>query len=185
MSASAGAAGSAWTLPERIYAIASPKSVGGVSMFDAQSQIGAHNVASFFSDEEITNRVVRRLQDHGFDVLQVTLTTINIAGSPEMFAQAFGADLFIDQRKVIKPGAEEALAEFIDSRGTDISGLVSTAGTAFDDLLEGVAIEEPRYYMTPLPFPPVGNTGTSMFRPGCHWATTPTARTASASPARA
>jgi hypothetical protein len=37
------------SIPEKIFAVASPKSLGGVSMFDAQAQIRAHNVANFLS----------------------------------------------------------------------------------------------------------------------------------------
>jgi len=48
---------------------------------------------------------------------------------------------------VIKPGAGDDTATFIECKETDLSGLISTAGTAFADLLEGVAIEVPRYYM--------------------------------------
>jgi len=142
-------------MPEKIFAVASPRSLGGVSMFDAQAQIGAHNVVNFLSDEEMTYRAVRRLQDAGFDVLQVTPTTINIAGSPTQFTDAFNTSLFMEQRPVIKPGAIPAVAEFIDTRETEISGLISMVGTPFEDVLEGVAIEEPRYYMQPLPFPPL------------------------------
>ena len=39
-----------------------------VSLFDAQTQIHAQNVANFLSEEEVTNRAVGRLQDAGFEV---------------------------------------------------------------------------------------------------------------------
>jgi hypothetical protein len=40
-------------LPHRIYGIASPHSVGGVSMFEAQDKITSQTARNFFSDEEI------------------------------------------------------------------------------------------------------------------------------------
>src|SRR5205823_3719892 len=116
----------------------------GVSMFDAQAQIVAGTATKFFSEEEIISRSVNRLMDAGFEVLQVTQSTINIAGSPKTFADAFKTELYTEERSVIKPGAVETTATFIDTKETELSGLVSIAGTRFEDVLEGVAIEEPR-----------------------------------------
>ncbi|MGR9035413.1 MAG: S8 family serine peptidase, partial [Gammaproteobacteria bacterium] len=141
-------------LPDRIFAIASPRSIGGVSLFDAQAQIVAETVTSFFSEEETIRRAVNRLMDAGFEVLQVTQSTINIAGTPKTYADAFKTELYTEERPVIKPGSIETTATFIDTKETELSGLVSMAGTRFEDVLEGVAIEEPRYYMAPSIFPP-------------------------------
>jgi hypothetical protein len=66
-------------MPKIIYANASPRSVAGVSMFDAGDRINAETVANFFSDEEIVTRAVNRLRDAGFEILQVSPITINIA----------------------------------------------------------------------------------------------------------
>src|SRR5688572_15730613 len=75
-------------LPPRIYAIASPHSIGGVSMFEAQNQVTAETVVNFFSEPELMTRAVGRLQDAGFEVLQVTETSIHIAGSKKTYADA-------------------------------------------------------------------------------------------------
>jgi subtilisin family serine protease len=141
-------------LPPRIYAVASPHSVGGVSMFEAQGQVTADTVVNFFSEEDIIDRAVARLQEAGFDVLQVTQSTIHIAGSKKTYADAFNTKLYTEERKVIKPGGVHTTGTFIDTPETEISGLVSTAGTRFADILEGVAIEEPRYYMAANTFAP-------------------------------
>src|SRR5579871_5551031 len=87
-------------MPRRIYAIASPHSVGGVSMFEAQSQITSETAANFFSEEEIVSRAVAKLQSTGFDLLQVTQATIQIAGSPKTYAEAFGTQLVTKERPV-------------------------------------------------------------------------------------
>jgi hypothetical protein len=68
-------------IPKVIYAQASPKSVGGVSMFESQGQITAQSVENFVSEDDVIDRAVERLQQAGFEVLQVTPLTINIAGS--------------------------------------------------------------------------------------------------------
>ena len=141
-------------LPRRVYAIASPHSVGGVSMFEAQDQITHETLQNFLSEQDVIDRAVVKLQEAGFDVLQVTPTTIHIAGSPKTYTDAFATKLMTEERPVIKPGAEKTTATFIDSPDTDLNGLISTAGTPFSDVLEGVAIEEPRYFMAPSIFAP-------------------------------
>jgi subtilisin family serine protease len=143
------------SMPERIFAQVSPRSIGGVSLFDAGSQITAETVPNFFSEESVVNRAVALLQQAGFEVLQISPTTINIAGSQATYEQAFNTQLREEERDVIKPGAMAATATFIESSSSGLPGLISTQGTAFADVIEGVAIEEPRYYMANMFPPPV------------------------------
>ncbi|MGH7787945.1 MAG: S8 family serine peptidase [Candidatus Binatia bacterium] len=142
-------------LPPKIFAQASPRSIGGVSMFEAQGQIRAGTVSSFLSDEEMVQRAVARLQDAGFDVLQASALSINIAGSATTYQRAFNTKVETDERPVIKELGKKTTATFVDSPDTVMNGLISTAGTNFDDLLEGVAIEEPRYYMAASMYAPL------------------------------
>ncbi|HYN35262.1 MAG TPA: S8 family serine peptidase [Ilumatobacteraceae bacterium] len=136
-------------LPPLIYAQASPRSIGGVSMFDMSSPINADNVVAFTSEDEVTTSAVIQLQAAGFEVLQVSPTSINIAGRASLYEQAFGCTLYTENREVIKGGARQDEAQFVDVRESNIAGLVPTAGSAFADVLEGVAIEEPVYFMAP------------------------------------
>lgn len=156
------------TVPLKIYAQASPHSIGGVSMFDVNDSntsfsgtggkaitvINSENVANFFSDENLVTKAVAQLQQAGFEVLQVTSTTINIAGTKEVYQKAFNTQIVAEERPTIKAFGEVTTATFLDSPNTALSGLISTKGTPFEDTLEGVAIEEPRYFM-----------GASMFAP--------------------
>lgn len=145
---------SSHALPDLIYAQASPHSVGGVSMFDADDRINSQTVANFESDEALTQRAVLLLQDAGFTVLQVTPISINIAGPPSAYERAFEARLFTEERAVLKPGNVEDTATFIDSPTSERPGLIATEGTRFAELLEGVAIEEPVYPFAANPMPP-------------------------------
>ena len=142
-------------LPDRIFAQASPRSLGGVSMFDVQEQVNAKTVANFFSDDEVINRAVARLQDAGFEVLQVSQMTINIAGSAKTFETAFKTKIVAEERPAIKEMGPGTTATFIECPDTPLAGLIATAGTPMADLLEGVAIEEPRYYMSPSMYAPL------------------------------
>ncbi|MCP3891958.1 MAG: S8 family serine peptidase [Desulfobulbaceae bacterium] len=140
--------------PKILYANASPLSIGGASMFEAEDSINAENVVNFFSEEQIINDAVNKLQLAGFDILQVSQATINIAGSIELFEKSFATKIVSEEREVIKPGAQDDTATFWECPSTDIPGLITAKGTPFDNVLEGVAVEEPRYLMSPSMYPP-------------------------------
>ena len=142
------------TIPPRIFAQASPCSPGGVSLFEAQDQIRSDTVPYFFSGEEILRAAAQKLKDAGFEILQVSAITINIAGTAETYEKAFQTKIYAEERPVIKEMATETVATFLDSPDTKIPGLIATKGTAFEDVLEGVALEEPRYFMQSA-FPPL------------------------------
>jgi len=124
-------------------------------MFEGQHQIHAGTVTNFFSDGEIVNAAVARLQEAGFQILQISPLTINIAGTAAQYRRAFGTDIVVQDRPVIKEGAKKDVGQFLDSPDTNTSGLIQTQGTKFEDTVEGIALEEPRYYMA----------GPSMFAP--------------------
>jgi subtilisin family serine protease len=132
-------------LPKVVYAQASPKSIGGSSLFDATRSIDHRNVEAYMSEEPVVRDAVARLQAAGFQVLQVSPTTINIAGPPSLYQKYFSTRLVTDQRRVIKPQVGETTATFVDTPDTDMPGLIDTSQSAAADVLEGVAIEEPVY----------------------------------------
>lgn len=143
------AAGSttAGEFPRRIYAIASPHSIGGVSMFEAGELINSETVGNFDSDPNVVARAVELLTEAGFEVLAVNTAMINIAGSRTTYERAFSTELITEERDVIKGGGVEDTATYIDTTDTELSGLIDTSGTRFSEVLEGVAIEEPYYPM--------------------------------------
>jgi len=139
-------AGAEGVLPDLIYAQASPRSIGGTSLFDAGAAVQSGSVQAFFSEGAVVQAAVNRLLESGFQVLQVAPTTINIAGPPAAYERAFGSQLVTEERPVIRGGQVEDTATFIDDARTPISGLVDTSQSSLSDVLEGVAIEEPVQY---------------------------------------
>ncbi|MDH6567816.1 hypothetical protein M2160_002837 [Streptomyces sp. SAI-117] len=131
-------------LPKILFAQASPRSVGGRSLFEAGAVTTA-GAEDFTSEEQVASAAERQLADAGFQILQRSPQTLNIAGPPALYQQFFGTRLVAEERPVIKPGGRETTATFIDARETDLPGLISTAGTPVADTVEGVAIEEPVY----------------------------------------
>jgi len=134
-------------MPSKIFAQVSPKSIGGVSIFSMMGGIDADSVAGFQSEDSVISDAVNLLRQAGFEILQVTQFTINIAGSHKVYEDAFQTKLVTDERPVIKSGGVEDTATFIECPQTDIPGFIDPAKTAFADVLEGVAIEEPQYFM--------------------------------------
>lgn len=124
-------------------------------MFEAMGRITVDTVANFQSERSIIDEAANLLHKAGFEVLQVTDMTINIAGSQATYEKAFNTGLTLEERPVIKGGAKKDTATFIECPATDIPGLISTKGTAFSELLEGVAIEEPDYLAAASMFAPM------------------------------
>ncbi|MDQ3652639.1 MAG: hypothetical protein M3458_20660, partial [Acidobacteriota bacterium] len=142
-------------VPAKIFAQVSPRSIGGVSMFEGQEQINSATVLNFFSEGDVVNAAVARLQEAGFEILQISPLTINIAGSAATYRKAFDTSIVVVDRPVIKERGRKDVAQFLDSPDTEMPGLIETRGTKFEDVLEGVALEEPVYYMAASMFAPL------------------------------
>ena len=132
-------------MPKLLFAQASPHSVGGTSLLEAEV-VDRETVADYVSEERLLEAAQAQLRDRGFEILQVSPTTINIAAPPEHFEEVFATRLETEERPVIKQGAKEDVATFVDCPETPIQGLIETRGTPLGEVLEGVAIEEPVYY---------------------------------------
>lgn len=144
-------------LPKLVFAQASPHSLGGRSLFDADGRVDASTVAGFRSEERIYQRAVDDLKRAGFTILRpdTNRLTVNFAGPPRLFAAAFGAPIVTEEREVIKPGQVHATATFLDCRNAERRGLVATARSRFGQVIEGVALEAPRFLMgKPTAMPP-------------------------------
>jgi hypothetical protein len=136
-------------LPDRVFAHASPLSMGGRSMFAVGNQISSMSVTAFTSPSSVVNAATARLRQAGFEILQVTPLTINFAGSPDRFEKAFRTKIV--EKEIPRPNGPTTT--YLDSN-TETLGLISTAGTGFADVIEGVALEAPRVLLSALATPP-------------------------------
>ncbi|MDJ0732718.1 MAG: S8 family serine peptidase [Nostocaceae cyanobacterium] len=133
-------------LPGRIYAEASVRSVGGVSLFRTLEPITKENVTQFHSEPRLINLAAEGLRAEGFEVLEQGQITISIAGSPEVYQRVFQTKIKAENRSVIKEGGHQTTATFLDTIDTDIVGFIDASHSPLADVLEGVAINEPAYY---------------------------------------
>jgi subtilisin family serine protease len=139
-------------LPELVYAQVSPRSVGGVSMFEAAT-ITQDTAAGYVSEPELASRTAAQLSAAGFQVLQVAPQTVNVAAPPGLYEAFFQTRLLAEERPVLKPGQLESTATFVECPETGLPGLIDASHSPVASLVEGVAIERP-VYAHELPLPP-------------------------------
>jgi len=133
------------SLPKVLFAEVSVKSLGGTSMFDEKEIITSENVKNFFSEESLVDEAVKELKNNEFDVLNVGEATINIGASPKKFEEVFKTTIEPKERNVIKESQEETTATFMTCPDTKLPGLISTKGSSFENLIEGVAMNDPGF----------------------------------------
>jgi len=141
-------------LPETLFAEISVKSLGGISLFDEKELVTSENVENFFSDDSLIDEALKELKNKGFEVLQVGDATINICAPPKIFEEIFKTTIEPQDRNVIKEGAIETTSTFLECIDTKLPGLISTKGSSFENLIEGIAINDPVYYFQSSPTPP-------------------------------
>jgi subtilisin family serine protease len=139
------------TFPDRVFAVASPLSLGGKSLFEIGDRITPRTVFAAVSDPRVTRAAVARLLRAGFEILHATPLTVNFAGPAELFESAFRTRIVAKEVDF----ADGVTTTHLDSPDTDTLGLISTAGTPLGSVIEGVALETPRYFFgSESPTPP-------------------------------
>lgn len=154
------------TVPDLVFAQASPRSMGGTSLFET-SPASAGDAEAVMSERAVIEGARAQLEAAGFSILQVSSTTINIAGPPDLYRRAFECELTAEERPARKAQSPDDTATFVECPQTDRPGLISTTGTAFANLIEGVGLEEPRYYFGGTPVAPA--TVSPMPPPDSYW----------------
>lgn len=130
---------------EKITAVVSTKSKGGISLFDTEDVITGENVDEYNSDPEITDQAERELLTLGFQVLDVSSATISISGSPELFEEVFGVTFETKKTEVFD--GEEAEYFDVEENGEEMA-------ESLGDWAEGVTPVVPPEYYAESPIPP-------------------------------
>ncbi|WP_121353391.1 S8 family serine peptidase [Flavisolibacter nicotianae] len=140
-------------LPPEVFAHASVRSVGGVSLFESSRQITKETVFDFYSPESLVVRAVEKLKAAGFRIMGVNGITVSIAAPAATYEAAFQTKLGIKNKYTIKEMGKRELAQFILPEDGNVPGTIDVRKTSFRDVLEGVSINEPVYFMGSA-FPP-------------------------------
>ncbi len=140
--------------PELLYAEASVSSLGGSSLFTTKNLPTIQNIDEYRSSKEKIDEALGRLQNANFKILDVSDTTISIAGTREQFESVFKTPIHAQDRQVIREGARISTSTFYETLNTEQPGLIETTNTDFVSCIEGVAINEPVYYFAESAAPP-------------------------------
>ncbi|MFI6499023.1 S8 family serine peptidase [Nonomuraea typhae] len=140
-------------LPDLIYAQVSPRS-RGMSLFDervfaGEQGITEDTVAQFTSTADVVTAACSMLLGAGFTLheMSAATSTFGVSGTRAAFESMFECELYARESPVLKSQGRVEPATFVDCRNTREQGLIRTAGTAVADVIEGVALEQARYYM--------------------------------------
>jgi serine protease AprX len=139
---------------DALIAQVSPRSVGGISLFDATMSITAENVKQFHSQEPDITAASNELRKLGFEVLHVGPVTISVSGSRKLFEDVFNAKL-ATKKSTVMSGQE---IEFLAS-----DQLLQAPGD-LANLIEGIAIAHPAEYFAESPLPPLAQPETGAYR---------------------
>ncbi|MGB3494223.1 MAG: S8 family serine peptidase [Elainellaceae cyanobacterium] len=103
----------------------------------------------------------KRLRAEGFEVLDIGSASVNIAAPPEVYERALGANLELIERPTVGDIGHQGIASYINSVDQTPFGEIDISDKSWHDLLDGVAINEPAYYLQqvmPSATPPQTNT---------------------------
>lgn len=140
-------------LPDLIYAQASPLLTAGRLLFSQTQRSRIPSTPPPIRSPDTVLAATLRLQEAGFEILQVTPLTINIAAAPDVYEKACRTKIV--EKELISPSGFSST--HLDSPDTEILGLVSTTGTRLGDTIEGIALEVPRVYLSASPVAPPVN----------------------------
>lgn len=78
---------------DQVIGVVSPRSVGGLSIFECDEAITDENVEEFTSEDRDIRNVCDELTKLGFNILARSRTTVSFGGTPKLFKDTFGVKL--------------------------------------------------------------------------------------------
>lgn len=131
----------------QVIAVISPRSVGGVSIFDADAPITSNNAQQFHSQESDIRNACSELQKLGFNILSTGPINISFSGTVKLFRDTFGVKLHKEKKEI----TERVSVEFFAASTEDAERLLQPP-QALARMTEGLAIASPpEYFVSPLP----------------------------------
>lgn len=138
-------------LPEKVYAEVVVRSATGKSVLNTNTPVTSRNITDFYADAETLQRAAQRLMNSGFEVLDIGNLSISIAAAPEVYQQTFNSLLEAVERPVIKELGLQTTAAFLNAIDPAPFGQISPNRSDFRDILAGVVLNEPLYYLQSKP----------------------------------
>lgn len=132
---------------DQVIAVVSPRSLGGVSIFETEATITSDNVGEFQSESSDIQKTVNQLQKLGFNILSVGPITVSFGGPVKLFRDVFGVKLHKEKTEI----APEQEAEYFEADKDEAERMLQPP-QALAAITEGVAIARPpELFQSPLP----------------------------------
>ena len=133
-------------LPARIYSEVVVRSASGDSLLNSSHRVTSENIHRFYASADRLQAAAQRLLSKGFEVLDIGKMSITIAAAPEVYARSLQTTLEAVERPAIKELGQTTTATFINALDARPFGEIDVSLTAWSELIDGVAINEPFYY---------------------------------------
>lgn len=144
--------------PDRITAVVSPRSIGNISLFNANQDEIEYESKNFTSEKQYIRDAKRELAKLGFVIESESEATISISGDKSLFESLNNKKL----KKQKATFASDIESEYFDSAEKD--GLVSLP-ESLSGLIEGMAITQPpEFFADPSPLPPIAEINAPAYR---------------------
>ena len=134
-------------LPPKIYAEAVIKSVSGESLLRSPLPVTRHNIDLFSTASDLRLAAASRLRAAGFEILDIGSISVNIAGTPDTYAQVFGASLEAIQHPITGSFGTSEVTTYINSVDESPVSEIDIDDTDWVNMLDGIAINIPTYYL--------------------------------------
>jgi len=103
-------------MAQPVVAEAILRKADGTSVIDAQEAITARNISEYRVSEEVAEEASQKLQDRGFEVLQVGPTSLTISGDQGLFEDTFGSTLETKSTNVMPSDIEGAETAYYEAK---------------------------------------------------------------------
>lgn len=124
---------------KKVIAVISPRSVGGLSIFDTEEPFTPETVQEFRSEDSVIRSTVNELQRRGFEILNVGPITISFGGPPKLFHDVFGVKL---RKEKMEMAEGVPKVEYFAATAEEAKRLLEPP-QALKPMAEGVAIAQP------------------------------------------
>lgn len=136
--------------PSKVYAEAVVRSATGASLLRSSSLVTSENVVQFQAEPNLVTLAAERLKAAGFEILEIGKASISIAAKREVYERSFRTTLEAVERPMLKEMGEPSTATFINSVDDKPFGEIDTSDTRWNEVLDGIALNEPVYYTRPI-----------------------------------
>ena len=152
---------------EKLTAVVSPRSMGGVSLFEMDQPVEGETANAFRSSDADLADSISKLKEMGFEITSSSEATISIAGDKELFEKVLGKAI-VEKKTDRADSAIESVAPegetYFDTEEDLPEAKTANIAQTFDGLIEGIALSIPPTYFSETALPPLAAVHANAYR---------------------